>query len=227
MHSVDPYGDHDDEHVDMPRLPIARPGESHQTAPPGSVDTGVAPRPLGGGASYTSVDPDAPDQSGDVGAAAGGAQVGDVEAMTWDVAARLTSGMLANPARAHASVKDAMALFDQFLNEMHAYVRIADASGMMSSNAARRKAHGEYFRGAQEAAAEEASSTQVRPTIGPSQGAGKPVPGKPAPAKPRPSGDYRPIPPGLRGPYSPGSMAGSPPPDDDAGSDPVRRRPAA
>jgi hypothetical protein len=102
--------------------------------------------------------------------------------------------MLANPSRGHASVKDAMALFDQFLNEMHAYARIADASAMSASNEERRRAHGAYFREHGDEAVAEPSRTSSAPS--------RP---KPTPARPRPAADYRPIPPGARPQYGPGT----------------------
>jgi hypothetical protein len=136
--------------------------------------------------------------------------------MMWDIAARLTQGMLANPGRNQASVKDAMGLFDQFLHEMHSYVRIASEFEVLGSEADRRRSHGEYFR-----------STTSRPEQGTSSDATAsmktPHQPKPQPAQPRPSSSYTPIPPGARAPYAPGSMAGSPPPgssdDEDDSSD--------
>ncbi len=224
MHPADAYGE--DDHDDLPELPIPRPGEwspaaAAQQQPQPQPQPLQAPR-LGGGASFTAA-------GGDEG---GGDDLAppvapappidreqlEVERFTWDLAATLTSGMLANPARNHSSVKDAMGLFDQFLQEMHAYRKIASEFDLLAGDAERRRSHEEYFH--RNGAAPGAGETPPTVATGPSAVPAKPAPPKPEPAQPRPLGEYRPIPPGMRGPYSPGSMAGTPPPTEPpAGSD--------
>jgi hypothetical protein len=210
MHAREPYDPHGDARRD---LPIARPGE---WSPMRATPQGDQPPALG--ASYTS-------------AATGDGPVParddldetpphDLQLLTWQLAARLTSGMLANPSRGTASVKDAMGLFDQFLHEMHAYMRISSEFDLASADADRRRSHGEYFRQPTDATAEPTGSAPTpTPAPPPHQSTPTPLPHaaaqpKPAPAKPRPAADYTAIPPGARAPYSPGSMAGAPPSQD-------------
>ncbi len=224
MNPADPYGASDDELADLPPLPIPRPGEwtPMAAAPTPAEPPRLAPPALGGGlgggASFTAAaegDASTPvEAASDTGAASELSQAEHErlasERFTWEIAARLTSGLLANPARGHASVKDAMGLFDQLLQEMSAYAKIASEFDLIGNEAARRRKHEEYFQ-------HQRGATPAQPMIE------HPVPGavpppttsvpKPEPTQPRPMGDYRPIPPGTRGPYSPGSMAGTPPPE--------------
>lgn len=216
MHPQEPYGPADDELGDLPPLPIPRPGAwVAATPPPPAAAPGPEPiagpnlgGSLGGGASFTAASedgsathpPEVPTAPVPI-----DADSRAVARLPWELAARITSGMLANPARANASVKDAMGLFDQLLREMHAYARIAGDLDVATAESARRRTHGEYFHGSQERVAD-AGATADQPA-GPAR--------KPTPTQPRPAGDYRPIPPGSRGPYAPGTMAGTPPPADD------------
>ncbi|MCW2924132.1 MAG: hypothetical protein JWM98_1536 [Thermoleophilia bacterium] len=147
----------------LPELPIPRPGEQ-PVAAAAPID---APRPLGGGASYTAaeaVEPapsvaapvpapvlapaptPAPTPVSEAAPQPAPGQRFD-ERFTWELAARLTAGMLANPGRVQSSVKDAMGLFDQFLSEMHGYARIAGTFDQLGDDARRRREHGEYFHG--------------------------------------------------------------------------------
>lgn len=231
MNPADPY-DADDDRGELPPLPIPRPGERPVMGPSPEdrrrgEDRRLAPpslaAPLGGrvgGGSYTSASEDEASHEDlhHAGWSSADAQRREDERFTWELAASLTSGMLANPARSHASVKDAMGLFDQFLQEMHAYAKIASEFDLLGSESTRRRAHEEYFHqpsgngttapSGRTARAAAPLPDQVAPPTAPS----KP---KPEPTQPRPMGDYRPIPPGSRGPYSPGSMGGSPPPEAD------------
>ncbi len=233
MHPADPYGARDDDGSDeLPPLPIPRPGEapvgrSQETEPP-------APHRLGGGASYTAArsrdtgELPTPPPARAVHPTPGQAVSPglDEPSLTWQLAAQLTAGMLANPAKANASVKDAMGLFDKFLLEVDAYVRIASGIDRGAAEDERRRAHSAYFRSGADTDDGSTDRHDAGHTgaHGPSQQPQQPTTPRPAPERPRPPADYRPIPPGMRGPYSPGSMAGSPPPDDpDADSDPVRR----
>ena len=229
MTHVDPYGAGDGDLDGLPELPIPRPGE---WSPAAAAPQGHEPRlaspalggGLGGGASFTAAaegeqvpvaaSAHVPDEGVPVAAdpASPNAERERVESerFTWDLAARLTSGLLANPARGNSSVKDAMGLFDQFLQEMHAYHRIASDFDLIGSDAERRRAHEQYF--------QQQRASIVVSTPGDVPGASQaPIPAggspKPEPAQPRPMADYHPIPPGARGPYSPGSMAGMPPPE--------------
>jgi hypothetical protein len=234
VHHPDPHAYDDID--DLPELPIPRPGERPAAA---SVPSPPIQAPsLGGGASFTAAggeDPPpaaqstpraapptpasspAPAPNPELAISALEQRRLATEQLTWEIAARLTSGLLANPSRGHASVKDAMGLFDQFLQEMHAYSRIATEFDMLESDQARRRIHGEYFHGAPGAAA-----GPDAPTPSPEQREPSNATPKPAPAKPRPMGDYRPIPPGTRGVYAPGSMAGPPPPADPPTTDDER-----
>lgn len=230
MSPADPYGVGDDELADLPPLPIPRPGEwSPVSAGQPPAEPRLAPPALGGGlgggASFTA--------SGDGEAAApsphpvsdapsdpewphAAHEQLDSERFTWEIAARLTSGLLANPARGHATVKDAMGLFDQLLQEMNAYTKIASEFDLVGNEAARRRKHEEYFQHQRAGTTAQPNPEQPVPPA-PASPPG-PVP-KPKPAQPRPMGDYRPIPPGSRYPYSPGSMAGTPPPEHNVGDD--------
>ncbi len=219
MISGDPYGAADDDIDDLPTLPIPRPGEWSPMAAP-REDLRIVPPALGGGgASFTAAGDGATGTPTDETSAAPAwtrteHERRDSDRFTWELAARLTSGMLANPARSHSSVKDAMGLFDQFLQEMHSYTKIASEFDLMGSEAARRRSHEEYFQG-------QHSPNPSNPAV--------PLPDRSAPAppnttprsepsQPRPMGDYRPIPPGSRVPYAPGSMAGTPPPERQPGN---------
>lgn len=247
MQSQEPYGPADDELGDLPPLPIPRPGAWVAAAPP-TPAAATPPEPiaspslggsLGGGASFTAAtedapgarrpdprpypaanasqpshqapDPAPPGPTAELPPATPVAIDADLHAVTrlpWELAAQITSGMLANPARAHASVKDAMGLFDQLLREMHAYARIAGDFDLVAAESARRRTHGEYFHGGHDRVGDPAA-TAAQPA--------SPTP-KPAPTQPRPAGDYRPIPPGARGPYAPGTMSGTAPPAEDVPS---------
>ncbi len=227
VHLPDPYAYDDD---DLPELPIPRPGEQAAAA---SIPSPAIQAPnLGGGTSFTASGSDEAAPSSAPSPVEVAPSSPDLEEqrlaatqMTWEIAARLTSGMLANPSRGHASVKDAMGLFDQFLQEMNSYARIASEFDLFGSEAARRKTHIEYFQGASAAAAGTGGSpgaagpTHPMPVSTPEPRTHSNATPKPAPTKPRPMGDYRPIPPCARRTYSPGSMAGAPPPADDPSVD--------
>lgn len=223
MHGQDAYGPRDEGPGELPELPIARPGERMPDAAPPRVNapaSGNEIQPPLLGASFTTAgagEPVRPQDADDE------TPPHDLQLLTWELAARLTSGMLANPGRSHSSVKDAMGLFDQFLHEMNAYVRIAAEYDLDHDNAARRRAHGEYFRGSSEAADDSGSGQPGHAAAPGGPDRPRPSPPKPAPAQPRPGEEYRAIPPGLRGPYTPGSMAGPPPPATDPDADEPRR----
>lgn len=192
---------------DLPPLPIPRPGEWSPARPaPSEVAT---PRSLGGGASLTAASTDQADvvplPEPEPSTAA------DMDRLPWQLAAELTAGMLANPARSHASVKDAMGLFDQFLHELHAYARMAAEHDLHAPGSQPKRGHTDYF---QRYGAEEAASA-AEPTRAP--GTTPPHVPKPAPTQPRPAGSYLPIPPATR-PYAPSAMA--PLPVDPAEIDP-------
>jgi hypothetical protein len=211
----------DDDHDELPQLPIPRPGEwSPMAASQPPVEHRLSsPRlgnGLGGGASFTAASEDDPpvvDDPADVAWSNAERERIESERFTWELAARLTSGMLANPARSHSSVKDAMGLFDQFLQEMHAYAKIASEFDLLGSEAARRRSHESYFH---QAAAQASTPAPPSGPTGPTAPVPQPAAPKAEPTQPRPMGDYRPIPPGARGPYAPGSMAGTPPPEQQA-----------
>ena len=225
MNPADPYGAGDDDLDDLPPLPIPRPGE---WSPMAASQPPLEPRlatpalggGLGGGASFTAAgegEPATPvEPAGEPTSGPGWPQTErgplDSERFTWEIAARLTSGLLANPARGNATVKDAMGLFDQLLQEMHAYTKIASEFEPLGDEAARRRKHEEYFQGQRAGT----PPPPAQPGITPVPAAAAP---KPEPTQPRPMGEYRPIPPGSRGPYSPGSMAGTPPPERQPGED--------
>lgn len=76
------------------------------------------------------------------------AEIDRRDQLTWTLAARLTAGMLANPARQQVSVKEAMALFDQFLNEIRTYDRISTDVDTMADHEQRRRDQSAYFHGA-------------------------------------------------------------------------------
>jgi hypothetical protein len=214
----DPYGAADDDIDDLPTLPIPRPGEWSPMAAP-REDPRIAPPSLGGGlgggASFTAAGEGAVDDPAATPPPSwpqAGRERVATEQFMWELAARLTSGMLANPARSHSSVKDAMGLFDQFLQEMHSYSKIASSFDLLDGEASRRRSHEEYFQGHR--AANLPAGANPAPLPDQSAPAQQPAAApKPEPTQPRPLGDYRPIPPGTRGPYSPGSMAGTPPPE--------------
>ena len=212
MHPSDRYDGADQFDDELPELPIPRPGDQPERAA-ASAPTPIQPPRLGGGASYTSVDPDAPHEeqpepNAPLLTAADRERV-EAERFTWELAARLTAGMLANPAKMQTSVKDAMAMFDQFLQEMHAYTRIASEFEVLHQAAEEQRRQNEaYFHAQREAGTEQASTPSVS-TNQPARGATPVAITKPEPAKPRPADGYTPIPPGLR--YVPGSMAGNAP----------------
>jgi hypothetical protein len=189
------YGD------ELPELPIPRPGER---TPSAREDAAPAAPGIGGGASLTSV--------GDEGSAEQAATPAGASAdarLSWEIASRLVAGMLANPAQAHASVKDAMGLFDKFVNELHAYTRLTTGLDAVQASEQRRREHNAYFYGGVERSDAKAPPTAATPQPKPTL--------KPQPTQPRPMGDYRAIPPGAR--YVPGSMAGAPPPPVDEATD--------
>lgn len=207
MTHVDAYGAGDDELDELPPLPIPRPGEwSGMASSPSASPLGG---PLGGGASFTASGTQAaqPDTE-----RVEGAPIEPIASMefTWELAARLTSGMLANPARINTSVKEAMGLFDQFLLELNAYARIAAEFDSTAYEVERRRLHEEYFRRSASPGSSSDGTVRDVPTASPAPTSATP---KPEPTQPRPMGDYRPIPLGTRRPYTPGSMAGAPPID--------------
>lgn len=223
MHPPHAYDDVDDFDDELPELPIPRPGEERATAPSAAP---ISPPKLGGGASFTAggddhalvidTDPDADDR----------ARREELEStrFTWELAARLTQGMLANPGRQNVTVKDAMGIFDQVLGEMQSYARIS--GGVQPEPRVRpevtpRAEHGEYFQQAAKAAAprparilEPRPDPTITPAITTTPDAAM-LP-KQQPQQPRPPASYQPLPPGSR--YVPGSMAG-PPPDPEHGLD--------
>jgi hypothetical protein len=199
MHAADSYDDRNAFDDELPELPIPRPGEAADRAQPAAP---LATPSLGGGASFTSVETgEARPEFDDVQDEAAAATEAD-ERFTWELAARLTAGMLANPVRSNSSVKDAMGVFDQFLQEMHAYVRLTADFG--SGPAQRRNAErqADFHTGRDSAEASDAPRAPGTPSAAPA-----PAP-RPAPSLPRPAAGYVPIPPGPR--YVPGSMAGPP-----------------
>lgn len=44
--------------------------------------------------------------------------------LVWGIAARLVTGLLANPSKSHFSVKDTISLFDEVLTELTAYAKV-------------------------------------------------------------------------------------------------------
>lgn len=162
MRPRDAYED-DRRDDDLPELPLPRPDASAGQPP---LHGPIAPPRLGGGASFTSAGAGGADEQ----CASPGRGAGPISSeATWDIAARLTAGMLANPARQQASVKDAMGLFDQFLHEMHAYARIVPDMDLDGAGARRRREHGDYFHAASSA------TRPVAPIARPEQP--KPLPG--------------------------------------------------
>lgn len=206
----DPYPPAGDGADDLPPLPIPRPGEWSPLRPT-TEEPVSAPRLLGASFTAASTDADAPATGQAPAPSSSSGPSSELDRLPWDLAAQLTAGMLANPGRAHASVKDAIGLFDQLLHELHAYARMAVEHDLHSSEQARRQSHGDYFH----RHGERAGDDHAAPTEPPRSAMTPPphVP-KPAPTQPRPAGGYAPIPPGARQPYSPGSMAGAPPVDD-------------
>ena len=228
MHRPDRFDDGPDP-SELPDLPIPRPGEG--PAEPAQAHAPIAPPRLGGGASFTAASEDDPP----VGASAPAplpipADVElievdrarlETERFTWNIAAQLTAGMLSNPERNHASVKDAMAMFDQFLQEVNAYSRIASEFDLLSAaNAERRRHHTEYFQGAPADTTAEAAPQSPAPAAhGPAPAPQVPPPLQQLPPEqPRPMSGYQALPPGARS-YVPGSMAGAPPPLQDQSGD--------
>lgn len=219
----------------LPELPIPRPAEGPNERAPVPAPLSQ-PRLGGGGASFTAASENDPPVTAvpeprapldeDVELIALDKARLETERFTWDLAARLTAGMLANPARNHTSVKDAMAMFDQFLHEMHSYSQIASEFDVTGDRERRRRDHTEYFQGnpietvpsAHQAAAphpvpvppplaEQHQQHHHAQQQAPSSG----------PAQPRPAAGYQALPPGARSVYVPGSMAGAPP--DPSGDD--------
>lgn len=228
MNTADPYGAGDDNFDDLPQLPIPRPGEwSPMAAAAQPSEPRLAPPSLGGGlgggASFTAAGDGVEAEAAPTNSLPNvGVELEqsdrervDAERFTWELAARLTSGMLANPARGGSSVKDAMGLFDQLLQEMHSYTRIASEFDLLGHEAARRSAHEAYFQQRAGNVSQPAAEHPVPGAVSPPAPSSAPsvATPKPEPTQPRPMGEYRPIPPGSRAPYSPGSMAGSPPPE--------------
>jgi hypothetical protein len=223
MHRPDHFDDGPDP-GELPDLPIPRPGEGPAERAPAPKHPPLSQPRLGGGASFTSVGEDdppvSPPQPERTPLPDDGVELISVdraclesERFTWELAATLTAGMLANPERYHASVKDAMAMFDQFLQEMHSYSRIASEFDITGDREQRRREHTEYFQGGQQPNGEVAPQPQQQ---GQQQPSGQQVQGVPIkqlpPQQPRPGAGYTPLPPGARpGLYVPGSMAGAPP----------------
>lgn len=141
-----PYDQHFDSiSDDIPELPIPRPDEL--SSPP-VFDTPSETTPLATpslGTSYTSASDNSYDEQVDKNNEKSETAVRDLNKLTWELASQLTAGMLANPARSANSVKDAMSLFDAFLHEMHAYMRIS-TDLELDVGAQRRSAHAAYFR---------------------------------------------------------------------------------
>jgi hypothetical protein len=52
------------------------------------------------------------------------------ERALWEVAARITSGLLSNDAKAHYTVKDSLALFDEVLHDLVEYARVRGTFGL-------------------------------------------------------------------------------------------------
>ncbi|MEO6866447.1 MAG: hypothetical protein ABI200_00320 [Gaiellales bacterium] len=183
----DPSSEHDDE---LPELPIPRPGE--RPPAPASLRKPLAPPKLAGGASLTAND-------GGAGQSAMAAQQAlDAERFNWELAAQLTSGMLANPAHANASVKDAMSVFDQFRHEMQIYTRIAEEAKLDDSN--HTATRGDYFHDSGPAAFKSTPTTAATPLARPSVKHNAQPAEKLPPSQPRPSESYRAISPGLTQP---------------------------
>jgi hypothetical protein len=225
MHRPERFDDGPDPSA-LPDLPIPRPGEG--PAEPAKAHAPIAPPRLGGGASFTAAgedDPPLPPPTPipeDVALVEVDRARLETERFTWEIAAQLTAGMLANPERNHASVKDAMAMFDQFLQEMHAYSRIASEFDITGDRDRRRRDHQEYFQGTNGAAQADPAPRRIAPLPLPSkQGTQPPQQGPQAapadhprtepPSQPAPAAGYQALPPGARGRYVPGSMAGAPP----------------
>jgi len=96
---------------------------------------------------------------------------------TWEIAAQLTAGLLANPARSASSVKDAIALFDEVVNEIDSYSRVSSATGPTEDPRRRREGHEEYFCGAGRTEHQQQSPPP-------------PQQPRPEPSKPRPLTEY-------------------------------------
>lgn len=237
MHRPDRFDDSPDP-SELPDLPIPRPGEG--PAEPAQTHAPISPPRLGGGASFTAASEDDPPLTppaaqpqlpqqpipADVEVIEVDRARLETERFTWEIAARLTAGMLSNPDRNHASVKDAMAMFDQFLQEMHAYSKIASEFDIMGDRDRRRRDHTEYFQGQNAHPGADAKPRIVAPVPVPGKQAppqsqqsprlGPEPPSQPAqlgpepPAQPAPAAGYQALPPGARA-YVPGSMAGAPP----------------
>lgn len=231
MHRPDRFDDGPDLSGDLPDLPIPRPGEGPVERAPASAPQPLAQPRLGGGASFTSVGEDDPRDAAQLRAPIPQPKLEngpvepkaipedveyisvdrarlETERFTWELAARLTAGMLANPERNHASVKDAMAMFDQFLQEMHSYSRIASEFDITGDREQRRREHTEYFQGGPGQLPEQGGQP---PQQAQGQGSvqGVPMQAMP-PIQPRPAAGYQPLPPGARNFYVPGTMAGAP-----------------
>ena len=253
MHRHDRFDDGPDpsELPELPDLPIPRPAE-------GPTEHAPTPKPLsqprlGGGASFTSVgedDPPLPPPQAPLPSDVEMIEVDrallETERFTWEIAARLTAGLLANPDRHNSSVKDAMAMFDQFLHEMHAYAKIASEFDITGGGdrERRRRDHSQYFRdlNARTAAAEgrrrtpvplpdQIQQAQQQQQAQPQQQGQPPMqqpeqiqavqpqefqqpgtePIRHEPSQPAPAAGYQALPPGARGLYVPGTMAGPPP----------------
>lgn len=58
------------------------------------------------------------------------------ERALWEVAARLTAGLLANDAKAHFTVKDSLALFDEVLHDLVEYARVRGTFGLPATRQA-------------------------------------------------------------------------------------------
>lgn len=250
MHRPDRFDDGPDP-SELPDLPIPRPGEG--PAEPAQQHQPIAPPRLGGGASFTAASEDDPPLPPpeptpipeDVELIEVDRARLETERFTWEIAARLTAGMLANPDRNHSSVKDAMAMFDQFLHEMHAYAKIASEFDITGDGdrERRRRDHSEYFRDLNDRSVA-TEGRQRRPVPLPDQltqakvqlqgkqlqqqgqqqqgqqqgqqpqgqqPQAQPGDARPEPSQPAPAAGYQPLPPGARGLYVPGSMAGAPP----------------
>jgi len=130
--------EHEDEFVDaddvieLPELPFPRPGDARETEPVAAAAPDRVEEQLrGGAASFTAVDPAVPstlptqNEPLPIAPAAPAPSHSNSEQVIWELAARLTAGMLANPTKGASSVKDAVALFDELLQEMRTYSRMS------------------------------------------------------------------------------------------------------
>lgn len=200
MHLPDRFDEHREFDDELPELPIPRPGEGRPDQPVAAHPVALpsSPAPLGGGASFTA----ASEGEEALEPARGPDELVRSEPasrFTWEIAARLTAGMLANPSRNAASVKDAMAMFDQFLHEVHSYERLASSADLSDEDGLRlRRERGAYFQSAQGRSHGDAAPREERPAAPPQA--------RPQPTQPAPMAGYQPLPPHMRAPYMPDGL---------------------